>query len=104
MVKRPRPKTNNIIKPKHTLNRVMITICSIIACIIIFAVGLYALKYQVTDVNFYNGYCYDKDDGNYNFTVEEMKYIGDEYKINQIQMVAHCKDGFVLLQLENVIS
>ena len=81
------------------------SVLTVIAVILLVGVtGFIVLQNMVHDVSFYNGYCYDKLDGNYTFTIEDMKYIGDEYRINQIQQIAQCKDGFILLQLENVIS
>lgn len=91
-------------KPKDTFNRVIVTMSVIIGCIIIFAVGLYALKNQVTDVNFYNGFCFDKADGDYTFTQESMKDIGSTYKVSTVYQTVRCMDRLAVLDTETMVS
>ena len=91
-------------KPKDTFNRVIVTLSIIIGCIIIFAVGLYALKNQVTDVNFYNGFCFDKADGDYTFTPEAMKDIGSTYKVSTVYQTVRCMDRLAVLDTETMVS
>ena len=91
-------------KPKDTFNRVIVTLSIIIGCIIIFAVGLYALKNQVTDVNFYNGFCFDKADGDYTFTQESMKDIGSTYKVSTVYQTVRCMNRLAVLDTETMVS
>jgi len=90
------------VKKKSQLKKKNIwpSVLALIAVILLVGVtGFIVLQNMVRSVDFYNGYCYDKTDGDYNFTVEQMKYIGDEYKLNQIMMVVECKDGFALIDM-----